>query len=48
MCCNGEKLVEVVKAEVRRAIEEAGLAGIPAMMEGLEERVIPMQQGGLP
>ena len=25
MCCSGEKLVEVIKAEVRRAIEEAGL-----------------------
>ena len=45
MCCNGEKLLEVVQAEVRRAIEEAGLTGIPALMEGLEGKVIPMLRG---
>lgn len=45
MCCNGEKLLEVVQAEVRRAIEEAGLTGIPALMEGLEGKVIPMLTG---
>ena len=42
MCCDGQKLAEVVKAEVRRAMEEAGLAAIPAMMQGLEGRIIPM------
>ncbi len=42
MCCNGEKLLEVVRAEVKKALEEAGLTGIPPLMEGLEGRVIPM------
>ena len=45
MCCNGEKLLEVVQAEVKKAMEEAGLAGIPALMQGLEEKVIPMLSG---
>ena len=42
MCCDGKKLAEVVKAEVKKAMEEAGLAAIPAMMQGLEGRIIPM------
>ena len=42
MCCDGKMLAEVVKAEVQKAMEEAGLAAIPAMMQGLEGRIIPM------